>query len=135
MYETMVYWETADAEPDQERVMVDYARQWQAAEKVVYSTTLGKASSARTRIERSFDPEAVRRLTTEAGHDITVDGPHLAAHAVRAGLIDEYHLIVAPVVAGGGTRFFPDGLRVELELLDERRFANGVVFLRYRAGR
>ncbi|NNJ09901.1 deaminase [Chloroflexales bacterium ZM16-3] len=131
MYETMVYWETADPTPDQPQVERDWAQQWQAAEKTVYSRTLAAPRSARTRIERAFDPDAIRRLKADAAHDITVDGPELAAQAIRAGLVDEFQLIVCPVVVGGGTRFFPDGVRLNLELVEERRFGNGVVVLRY----
>ena len=131
MYETMVYWETAHTIPDQPQFVLDWARQWQAAEKIVYSTTLAEPRSARTRIEREFDPDAVRRLKADVEHDLTVDGPELAAHAIRAGLVDEFQLIVCPVVVGGGKRFFPDGVRLNLELLEERRFGNGVVFLGY----
>lgn len=131
MYETMLYWETAHTVPDQPPFVLDWARLWQATDKIVYSRTLTAPSSARTRIEREFDPDAVRRLKAEADRDLTVDGPELAAHAIRAGLVDEYQLIVSPVVVGGGKRFFPEGVRLALTLLDERRFANGVVFLRY----
>jgi dihydrofolate reductase len=131
MYETMVYWETAHTEPDQSSFIVEYARTWQATDKIVYSTTLERVSSERTRIERSFDPDAVRKLKAESDLDLTVDGPHLAAQAIRAGLVDEYQLIVGPAIVGGGNRFFPDGVRVDLELQDERRFNNGVVYLRY----
>jgi dihydrofolate reductase len=132
MYETMVYWETAATGDDQPNVMRDYARIWQAADKVVYSSTLDAVSSARTRLEREFDPDAVRRLKQAAGRDVTVGGPGLAAHALAAGLVDECHLFLNPVVVGGGTRALPAGLRLELELLDEHRFGNGVVYLRYR---
>ena len=131
MYETMVYWETAHMIPDQPQFVLDWARQWQAAEKIVYSRTLAEPRSARTRIERVFDPEAVRRLKAEAEHDITVDGPELAAQAIRAGLVDEFQMIVCPVVVGGGKRFFPDGVRLDLALVEERRFGNGMVVLRY----
>ena len=131
IYETMVYWETAHTIPNQPPFVLDWARQWQAAEKVVYSRTLAEPRSARTRIEREFDPDAVRRLKAAADHDITVDGPQLAAQAIRAGLVDEFQLIVCPVVVGGGKRFFPDGVRLDLELVEERRFGNGVVVLRY----
>ena len=99
-----------------------WARQWQAAEKIVYSRTLAEPRSARTRIEREFDPDAIRRLKAGAEHDITVDGPELAAQAIRAGLVDEFQMIVCPVVVGGGKRFFPDGVRLNLELVEERRF-------------
>jgi dihydrofolate reductase len=132
MYETMVYWETASTGDDQPAAVRDYARIWQAADKVVYSSTLDAVSSARTRIERKFDPDAVRQLKTVAGRDITVGGPGLAAQALAAGLVDECHLFLNPVAVGGGTRALPAGLHLELELLDERRFGNGVVYLRYR---
>ncbi|MEV0729680.1 dihydrofolate reductase family protein [Polymorphospora sp. NPDC050346] len=130
MYETMVYWETAHTLPDPPPFILEYARAWQAADKVVYSTTLNEVASTRTRIERTFDPDAVRALKAESDLDITVDGPNLAAQAVRAGLVDEFQLYVAPVIVGGGNPFFPP-VRVDLELLDERRFGNGVVYLRY----
>ena len=133
MYETMVYWETAPMTPDQPQVALDWARQWQAAEKVVYSRTLAEPRSARTRIERAFDPDALRRLKARAEHDITVDGPALAAQALRAGLVDELQMIVCPVVVGGGKRFFPEGVQLNLELAEERRFGSGVVALRYTA--
>ena len=134
MYETMVYWETAHTTPDQPQFILDWARQWQAAEKIVYSRTLAEPRSARTRIEREFDPDAVRRLKAGAEHDITVDGSELAAQVIRAGLVDEFQIIVSPVVVGGGKRFFPDGARLNLQLIDERRFGNGVVVLRYAVG-
>jgi dihydrofolate reductase len=130
MYETMVPWETMplDGQPP---AIQDYTQIWQAADKVVYSTTLETASSDRTRIEREFDPEAVRRMKAEAERDLSVGGPQLAAEAIRAGLVDEYHLFLNPVVVGGGNQALPDDVRVQLELLDERRFGNGVVYLRY----
>jgi dihydrofolate reductase len=131
MYETMVYWEIAHTIPDQPQFVLDFARQWQAAEKIIYSRTLAEPRSARTRIEWEFDPEAVRRLKADVEHDITVDGPELAAQAIRAGLVDEFQMIVCPAVVDGGKRFFPDGVRLDLELLDERRFGNGVLILRY----
>jgi dihydrofolate reductase len=131
MYETMVYWETAHTVPNQPKFVLDWARQWQAAEKIVYSRTLAEPRSTRTRVEREFDPEAVRRLKAEVRHDLTVDGPALAAQALRAGIVDELQLIVCPVVVGGGKRFCPDGVRLKLELVEERRFHHGVVVLRY----
>ena len=131
MYETMVFWETALTIPDQPHFIRDWARQWQAAEKIVYSRTLSEPRSARTRIEREFDPDAVRRLKADSQHDITVDGPELAAQAIRSGLVDEFQMIINPVVVGGGKRFFPDGVRMNLELVEQRRFGNGVVVLRY----
>jgi dihydrofolate reductase len=129
MYETMVAWETMD-EP--EPVMRDYTQIWRSAEKIVYSRTLEKVSSARTRIERGFDPAAVRELKESAERDLSVGGPELAGQAIAAGLVDECQLFVNPVAVGGGLRFLPDGLTLKLELLEERRFGNGVVYLRYR---
>jgi dihydrofolate reductase len=131
MYDVMVYWETADTIPNQPPFVLEWARQWKAADKIVYSRTLTEPRSARTRIEREFDAEAVRRLKESAEDDITVDGPELASHAIRAGIVDEIHMIVCPVVVGGGKRFFPDDVRLELDLLEERRFVNGVAALRY----
>jgi dihydrofolate reductase len=132
MYETMVYWETADAAAGHSGVSLDFAKIWQAADKVVYSSTLDSASSARTRIERDFDPDAVRQLKAHAERDIGVGGPNLAGQAIKAGLVDEYHLFAVHAVVGGGTRALPDDVRLDLELMDERRFAGGTVFLRYR---
>jgi dihydrofolate reductase len=132
MYEVMVYWETARAVADQPPFIQDFAEIWQAADKIVYSKSLETVSSARTRLERDFDPEAVREMKAQAGRDITVGGPELAAHAFRAGLIDECHLFLVPIVVGGGKRSLPDNVRVRLELLGERRFGNGMVYLRYR---
>ena len=132
MYEVMKYWETAPTTGDQAPVVRDYAELWQVADKVVYSKTLEEASSARTRIERDFDPEAVRELKASAARDITVGGPELAAQAIKAGLVDEVHLFLTPVVVGGGDPALPSGVRVNLELLDERRFGHGVVHLHYR---
>jgi dihydrofolate reductase len=132
MYEVMVYWETAHTLADQPPFAQDFAEVWQAADKIVYSKTLEAAASARTRIERGFDPEAIRRLKASAGRDITVGGPELDAQAIEAGLVDEFQLFVKPIVVGGGNGFLPKGLSVKLELLDERRFGNGVVYLNYR---
>jgi dihydrofolate reductase len=132
MYEVMVYWETAHTLGGQPPFIRDYAEIWQAADKVVYSKTLDTVSSARTRIERDFDAEAVRQIKASAGHDISVGGPDLAAQAIKAGLVDELHLFVSPVVVGGGNHFLPKDVRLKLDLLDERRFRNGVVHLRYR---
>jgi dihydrofolate reductase len=133
MYEVMRAWETMTF-ADQPPFIQDYAEIWRAADKIVYSKTLETVSSARTRIERDFDPDAVRQLKASAGRDISVGGPGLAAHAIKAGLVDEYHLFVAPMVVGGGTQSLPNDVRLKLELLDERRFDNGVVYLRYRTG-
>ena len=130
MYETMVAWETMD---DEHPVMRDFAELWRAADKIVYSRSLESASSARTRIERDFDADAVRRLKESAQADIGIGGPELAGQAIAAGLVDECHLILVPVLVGGGKRAFPDGVRVDLELLDERSFAGGAVYLRYRS--
>ena len=132
MYETMVYWETAHIDADQPPVVQDFARIWQAADKVVYSTTLETVSSARTRIERTFNPDAIRQMKAAARQDITVGGPTLTAEALKAGLVDECHVFVAPFVVGGGTRSLPGNVRLNLDLLDERRFRSGVVHLHYR---
>ncbi len=131
MYEVLVAWESLDV-ADQPPVTKDFAEIWRTTDKVVYSTTLATASSARTRIETVFHPDAVRRMKAAAERDISVGGPNLAAHAIKAGLVDEYHLFVNPIAVGGGTSYLPHDTRVELELLNERRFSNGVVFLRYR---
>jgi dihydrofolate reductase len=133
MYETMAVWETMDADPGLEPFMRDFAVVWRGADKVVFSRTLKTAASARTRIEPEFDPEAVRRLKAEAERDITIGGADLAGQALAAGLVDELQLLIAPVLVGGGTRALPDGVRLDLELREERRFANGVVFLRFAA--
>jgi dihydrofolate reductase len=131
MYEVMRYWETAHAVTDLPPVEQDYAQIWRAADKAVYSRTLETVSSARTRIERNFDPEAVRQMKAQAERDISVGGPDLAAQAFRAGLVDECHLFVTPVLVGGGKRSLPGNVRLELELLDERTFEGGVVHLHY----
>jgi dihydrofolate reductase len=133
MYEVMVGWETALTRANQPPFRQDFAKIWQAADKIVYSKTLGKVSSARTRIERDFDPEAVRQMKAKAGRDLTVGGPDLAGQAIKAGLVDEYHLIITPIMVGGGKRSLPNNVRLRLELLDERRFGNGMVHLHYRA--
>jgi dihydrofolate reductase len=133
MYEVMGYWETAHTVADQSPIEQDYTEIWQAVDKVVYSTTLQTVSSAKTRIERDFDAEAVRQMKAAAARDITVAGPQLAAQAMKAGLVVQCHLFLTPIVVGGGTRALPDGVRLGLELLDERRFGNGVVHLHYRA--
>jgi dihydrofolate reductase len=132
MYEVMRFWETAHTLPDEPSVILDYAAIWQAADKVVYSTTLEEVSTARTRLERTFDPEAVRRMKALAQSDLSVSGPTLAARAIEAGLLDECHLFLVPVAVGGGTRALPDGVRLTLDLLDERRFRSGTVHLHYR---
>jgi dihydrofolate reductase len=128
----MAYWESPPGIADQPLYIQDFAEIWQAAEKVVYSRTLESVSTARTWIEREFDAEAVRQMKENADRDILIGGPELAAEAFRAGLVDELHLFVAPVVVGGGTKSLPEKVRLNLELLDERRFGNGTVYLRYR---
>jgi len=130
MYETMVAWETMDMAA-RAPFTRDFAEIWRAADKIVYSKTLETVSSARTRIEREFDPEAVRRTKMLLERDITVAGPSLAAHAIKAGLVDEYHLIISPILVGGGKRCLPEDI-LRLDLLAERRFGNGVVHLHYR---
>jgi dihydrofolate reductase len=132
MYETMVGWETDHTLAEQSPVMRDFAQIWQAADKIVYSRTLEAVSTARTRIERDFEPDAVRQMKASAQRDMIVGGADLAAHAFRARLVDECHLFVVPIVVGGGKRSLPDDVRVKLELLDERRFEGGVVYLHYR---
>ena len=131
MYETMTFWETALDLPEAPEFVRRYAEVWQAATKVVYSTTLEAPTTARTTVERTFDPEAVRAFVDAADHDVTIDGPTLAAHALRAGIVDEVQPYLSPVAVGGGLRFWPDGLRLDLELLDQRSFSNGSTWLRY----
>jgi dihydrofolate reductase len=131
MYEVMRAWEVMDL-AGQSVVIRDYAEIWRAADKIVYSKTLEATSSARTRIERDFDLGAIRRIKAESARDISVGGPTLAALAIKARLVDEYHLFITPVIVGGGTPGLPDDVSVKLDLLDERRFANGVVHLHYR---
>jgi len=132
MYETMVFWETAGDEADEPAVFHDYAEVWRAAEKVVYSRTLQTVSSTRTRIEGEFDPDAVRRLKESSEADVSIGGAELAGQAFGAGLVDECHLFLHPIVVGGGKRALADHVRARLELLDERRFHSGVVHLHYR---
>jgi dihydrofolate reductase len=134
MYETMVFWETAGTGADQAAGVRDFAELWRVAEKVVYSRTLEAVKSARTRIERKFDPGAVSRLKEASLSDITVGGADLAGQAIAAGLVDECHLFLHPILVGGGKRALPDKVRVRLALLDERRFRSGVVHLHYRVG-
>ena len=128
MYETMVWWETGD----HAGVYGEYAEIWRAAEKVVYSRTLQTVSSERTRVEREFDAEAIGRLKETSRSDIAIGGAELAGKAIAEGLVDECHLFLVPVLVGGGKRALPAGVHAELELLDERRFRSGVVYLRYR---
>ena len=130
-YETMAVWETPEVLPDLTPAMLDFARIWQAAEKIVYSKSRETVSTPRTRLERGFDPQAIRELKAQSPLEISVAGPTLAAQAVRAGLVDEYHLLVAPAMLGGGIRVLPGDVRMNLEFLGERRFGNGMVYLRY----
>ncbi len=132
MYEVMRVWATLDL-GDLDAAERDFAGIWRSADKVVYSSTLDEPVTERTRVERAFDADAVQRMKEAADRDLGVGGAHLAASAIRAGLVDEYQQYLTPIIVGGGTPFLPDDVRVELELLEERRFANGVVFVRYRA--
>jgi len=132
IYEVMTYWETHPVDGDSPLVENDFAKIWQAAEKIVFSRTLAKASTAKTRIERTFDPDAIRKLKEQSSRDISVGGAELAGEAIRAGLVDEIQLFFHPIVVGGGRRALPDGALVRLELLDEQRFESGVVYVRYR---
>jgi dihydrofolate reductase len=131
MYETMAAWETDASLAAHSEVMRDFAESWQAKDKIVFSKTLREASTERTRIEREFDPEAVRQIKESAASDLTVGGPELAGQALKAGLVDECQLFIAPVVVGSGKRWLPDEIRLALELLEERRFPDGMVYLRY----
>lgn len=131
MYESMMVWETDPNLAGQSPLMHDFAQVWQAADKIVYSRTLEAVSTRKTQIERNFDPEAIRRLKESVEKDIHIGGAELATHAFRSGLIDECHLFLLPIIVGGGKQCLPDNVRLELELLEERRFGNGVVFLRY----
>lgn len=131
MYEVMRYWDTADQLPEQPEVEREYTALWKAADKIVYSSTLEQVTTARTRLERQFDPEALQRMKTVSERDLTISGPNLAAHAIRAGLVDEFRMFLSPVFVGGGTRFLPDGVHVRLERIEERGFDNGFVFVRY----
>jgi len=132
MYAVMVAWETLPIPADQPPFINDYAQIWRAADKIVYSRTLPTVSSARTRLERDFDPGAIRQLKATVQRDLTIGGPNLAAQAVEAGLVDECRLFITPIVVGGGKQFLPNHINLKLDLLDERRFGNGVIFLRYR---
>ncbi len=132
MYETMMVWETDPNLAAESTIMRDFAEIWQAANKIVCSTTLETVSTSKTQLSQTFDPEAIRQLKTDSDHDIIIGGPSLAAQAFQAGLIDECHLFVIPILVGGGKSALPDNVRMELELLEEHRFGNGVVYLRYR---
>lgn len=131
MYETMVYWETADGGSDQPALTREWAGIWRAAEKVVYSRTLQTVSSAKTRIERDLNPDAIRQMKETSAADIVIGGAELAGQAIAAGLIDELHFVLVPTIIGGGKRALPGKVRTELELVDERRFRNGAVHLHY----
>jgi dihydrofolate reductase len=133
MYETMAVWQTMDTGGDQRSVWSDYADIWRSADKIVYSRTLDQVSTPRTRLERAFEPEAVRLMKKSAARDIGIGGPDLAAHAIRAGLVDAYQVFLTPVIIGSGNQALPDGFRQTLELVDERRFGNGMIYLHYQA--
>jgi dihydrofolate reductase len=130
MYDMMKVWQSPPA--DWPRPMQDFARVWQDSDKIVYSRTLSQVSTPRTRIEREFDPEAVRQLKASSDRDIAIAGPELAAHAIAAGLVDEYHAVVWPVIVGGGKPWLPEGVRVNLDLVEERRLGKVAMYLRYR---
>jgi dihydrofolate reductase len=132
MYEVMVWWESMPTDEAQPAFGREFAKMWQAADKIVYSKTLKTVSSARTRIEREFNPEAVRQLKARTTTDLCVAGPELAARAFEAGLVDECGVFIAPIIVGGGKQYLPDHLRLRLKLLDERRFRSGMVYLYYR---
>jgi len=132
MYETMVWWETVDTGPEQDAVTRDYAAIWRSADKVVFSKTLRAAESERTVIESAFEPEAIAQLKASSERDISIGGPELAGQAIAAGLLDELHLLLVPVSVGGGKPVLPTGVHLPLELLDERRFTGGTVYVHYR---
>ncbi len=130
-YDTMAVWETPEVIPGLTPAMLEFARIWQSADKIVYSKSREAVSTPKTRLDREFEPQTVRDLKARLPHDVSVAGPTLAGHAIRSGLVDEYHLLVAPAMLGGGIRVLPSNVRMSLDLLDERRFANGMVYLRY----
>jgi dihydrofolate reductase len=132
LYEVLAYWDDPPAFDEQPSFVQEFTEIWQAADKVVYSRTLETPRTARTRIERDFDPEAIRQLKAQSNRDVSVGGPELAAQAITAGLVDDYQLFIVPIVVGAGKQSLPRDGRIELELLDERRFRNGTVFLHYR---
>ena len=132
MYEVMRYWETASTGNGEPSAGQEFAKTWQATDKIIYSRSLENVSTARTKLEREFDPAVIRRMKADASRDIAVSGPTLAGQAMKLGLVDECHLFLSPIVVGGGTPALPDNVRIQLELLDERRFGNGVVHLHYR---
>ena len=133
MYETMAVWETPEVIPGRTPAMLEFARSWQAADKIVYSKRRETVSTQKTRLEREFQPQMIRELKAQSPLDIAVAGPTLAAHGIRTGLVDEYRLLIVPTMLGGGTPVLPSNVRIRLDLLDERRFGNGMVYLRYRA--
>ena len=135
MYETMAVWETMGAEPGLPAAEADFAEMWRGLDKVVYSTTLDDVWTSRTRLERTFDPAAVGRLKEGSARDLSISGPGLAQHAFRAGLVDEVHLFTCPVIVGGGKPGLPGDVRLDLDLVDEHRFGNGVVHLHHRVCR
>ncbi|WP_448629876.1 dihydrofolate reductase family protein [Cellulomonas soli] len=135
MYETMRVWEDDDWLTDEPPVVREYADIWRDTDKIVYSTTLSEVSTARTRIEPQFDPEAVRRLKETSDRDLSIGGAGIAAEAFRHGLVDECVLLLCPVIVGGGKPALPQGVRLDLKLLDEGRFDNGVVFVRHAASK
>jgi dihydrofolate reductase len=132
MYEVMRYWETASTGNGEPSAGQEFAKMWQATDKIIYSRSLENVSTARTKLEREFDPAVIRRMKADASRDIAVSGPTIAGQAMKLGLVDECHLFISPIVVGGGTPALPDNVRIQLELLDERRFGNGVVHLHYR---
>lgn len=132
MYEVMSAWETLGTHDDEPAYIREFGELWRASDKVVYSTTLDSVSGARTRIERAFEPDVILRMKGELAGDISIGGPTLAAQAIAAGVVDEYQLFVVPVIVGGGTRCLPDGIRLNLQLVDQRRFDNGMVYVSYR---
>lgn len=127
----MAYWETEYIAHNHQKFHLDFAKQWQAVEKIVYSRSLTEPRSTRTRIEREFDADEIRQLKINAERNITIQGPEIAAQALRAGLVDEIQIFVLPVIVGGGKQFFPDGLRLNLELVEQQAFRSGVIALRY----
>lgn len=131
LYETMAVWETDPAFAAESELMAEFARIWQAADKIVYSTTLGEVSTGRSKLERAFVPETVRTMKESASRDLMVGGANIAAHAFAAGLVDEYHAFICPVILGEGKPALPNDLRTELTLLDERKLSNGVIYVRY----
>jgi dihydrofolate reductase len=131
MYEVMRYWETASTGNGEPSAGQEFAKMWQATDKIIYSRSLENVSTARTKLEREFDPAAIRRMKADASRDIAVSGPTLAGQALKLGLVDECHLFLSPIVVGGGTPALPDNVRIQLELLDQRHFGNGVVHVHY----